>query len=135
MLANRGDAVVAGTASADHLGVIDSHRRCKDVGRVAIVTGVCRLNVGRALADRIRAVMAADAVASDSYVIEIRRQPANGAVAVIAGIATGDMCWVLADRSGAVVAGTACANHLSVIDSQRRYKHVGRVAIVTGICR
>ena len=40
MLANGSDAVVAGTASADHLGVIDSHRRCKDVGRVAIVTGV-----------------------------------------------------------------------------------------------
>ena len=117
MLANGGDAVVAGTASADHLGVIDSHRRCKDVGRVAIVTGVCRLNVGRALADRVRAVMAADAVASDSYVIEIRWQPANRTVAVITGIATGDMCWVLANGSRAVVAGTASADHLSVIDS------------------
>lgn len=56
-------------------------------------------------------------------------------MAVIAGIATGDVCWILADSSDAVMAGTTSADHLGVIDSQRRHKHVGGVAIVTGIRR
>ena len=73
VLAGRRDTVVAGTASADHLSVIDRHHRRKNIGCVAVLTDVRRLNVCRVLAGRVGAIVAADAVAGDIHVIEIRR--------------------------------------------------------------
>jgi len=73
VLACGGDTVVAGAAGADNLGVIDAHHRNKDIGRMAVFTHIRRLNVCRAFAGRIRAVVAADAVAGDVHVIEIGR--------------------------------------------------------------
>ena len=73
MLAGGSDAVVAGTTIADYLGVIDSNRRYPYRRAVTIFADVRRLYVCRALAGRLRAVMAADAVSEDIHVREIRR--------------------------------------------------------------
>ena len=72
MLADCGDAVMAAVATSDNLGVINGHSRRKDIGAVAIFTDICRLNVSTVLTGCVRAVMAADAVAGDIQVIEIR---------------------------------------------------------------
>ena len=116
VLASGGDTVVAAAARADDLGVIDDHHRHKDICGVTVFTHNRRLNVCQAFTGCIRAVMAANAVASDVYVIEIGRQPANCAVAVIAIVAAGDMCRVLARGNGAIVAGAATSQNLRVID-------------------
>ena len=65
--------VVAGSARADDLRVINSEHRYPDVRRVAIFANITRLYVCRGFARRIRAVMAAGAISRDVHVIEIRR--------------------------------------------------------------
>ncbi len=67
------DTVVAGRTRAKHLGVIDGQYGRKHVGRVAVLTDIRRLRVGRIFAGRICAVMAANTVARNIYMIEIRR--------------------------------------------------------------
>ena len=66
-------AVMAGATTAQNLGVIDGHRRRKDVGGVAVLTDVRCLHVGRILANCVGTVVATDAVTSDVHVIEIGR--------------------------------------------------------------
>ena len=72
MLADRSDAIVAGAAGAYYLGVIDRQHGRKQIRRVAIFADIGRLNVGGVLADCIRAVVTADAIARDIDVIEVR---------------------------------------------------------------
>ena len=79
--------------------------------------------------------MAADAVAGDIDVIEVRRQPAEGAVTVIAVVAAGDMRRVFAGGSDAVMAGTTAAKHLGVIDRKHWREHIGRVTVFTDVRR
>ena len=59
------------------MGVIDGKYGRKHVGRVAVLTDIRRLRVGRIFADRICAVMAANTVARNIYMIEICRKPAD----------------------------------------------------------
>ena len=73
VLAGSDDTVMAGAAGPDHLAVIDSHHGHENVGAVAIFTDIGRLNVCQVLARCIRAVMAANAVAGNIYVVEICR--------------------------------------------------------------
>jgi len=73
MLAGRDDAVMTGAAGTDDLGMVDRVSRGPDVRRVAVFADVAGLDVIWRLAGRVRAVMAAKAVASDVDVIEIRR--------------------------------------------------------------
>ena len=73
VFAGSDDAVMAGSATPDYLGVIDGHHRHEDIGAVAIFTDIRRLNMREILAGCVRAVMAADTVASDINVVEIRR--------------------------------------------------------------
>lgn len=66
-------AVVTGAAGADDLGVIDGENGREYVGRVAVFADIAGLNVREVLADRLGAVMAADAVAADIHMIEVGR--------------------------------------------------------------
>jgi hypothetical protein len=67
------DTVVAARTRAKYLGVIDGKYGRKHVGRVAVLTDIRRLRVGRIFADSICAVMAANTIARNIYMIEIRR--------------------------------------------------------------
>ena len=73
VFANSDDAIMARAASPDHLCVIDDHYRRENIRRVAVLTNIRRLNVRLILANRIRAVVTAHAIARDIDVIEIRR--------------------------------------------------------------
>jgi len=53
--------------------MVDSTDRSPDVGSVAVLADITRLNVCEILARRIRTVVAVDAVIRDTYVIEVRR--------------------------------------------------------------
>ena len=72
VLAGGRDAVVTGTATPDHLSVIDGHHGREDICAVAVFTDIRRQNVSRVLASCIRSVMATDTVAAYVYVVEIR---------------------------------------------------------------
>ena len=71
------DAVVAGTARADDLRMVDGEDRCEHIGCVAVLADVGRLYMRRAFSGGIGAVVAVDAIAGDTHVIEIGRQPAS----------------------------------------------------------
>ncbi len=87
VLAGGSDAVVAGAATPDYLGVIDYHHGLPHIRGVAVFTDVRRQGVCRALTRCVRAVMAVYAVSRDGRVIEGCRQPGDRRVAVIAGVA------------------------------------------------
>lgn len=103
VLSCRGHAVVTGRTGTQHLGVIDSEHWREYVRGVAVFANVGRLYVCRILAGSVRSVMAAEAVARNIHVVEVRRQPGNRAVAVIAVVAAGDMIRRLARGSHAIV--------------------------------
>ncbi len=71
-------AVMARSAGADHLCVVHNIGWHPDVGGMTVLTHVAGLDMGQRLARRVRSVMAAEAIASDIDMIEIRRQPTNG---------------------------------------------------------
>ena len=73
VLAGCGGAVMAGVTGPQHLGVIDSHHGDPEIRGVAILADIRRLNVRRSFAGRLRAVMAAYAIAGDVQVVEICR--------------------------------------------------------------
>ena len=98
MFADSSDAVVAGTASADHLGVIDRDNGRPYCRAMAIFTDIRCLHMCRVLACRLSAVMTADAVAEDVDVIEISGHPASRRMTVIAGITAGNVSRILAGR-------------------------------------
>ena len=72
MFAGSCDAIVAGCAGADDLGVIDNYHGLPHCSGVAIFTDACRQGVRRALARSIRAVMAVYAVSGDGSMIKSR---------------------------------------------------------------
>ena len=73
VLADSSNAVVAAATRPDDLGVVDNHHRHKDICGVAVFAHIRRLYVRRAFTRCIRAVVAADTIARDVYVIEICR--------------------------------------------------------------
>lgn len=119
MLANGGDTIVAGVTSANYLCVIDDGRWYPYRWAMAILTDISRLNVRRVFTSRLSAVMTADAVAKDVYVIKIRGCPGGRDVTVIAGITTGNMGRILAGRRNTVVATNTIANYAEVIENSR----------------
>ena len=68
-----GGAVMTGAARSQYLHVIDGHHRGPEIRGVAALADICRLNVRQAFAGRLRAVMAAYAIAGDVQVVEVRR--------------------------------------------------------------
>ena len=98
MFAGGSDAVMAGSASPDYLGVIDDENWLPHSWRVAVFTDVRRQWMCWTLARCVRTVMAVDAVARNGRVIECRGQPASGGVTVIAGVTARNMRRMLTDR-------------------------------------
>ena len=77
--------------------------------------------------------MAADAVAGDVRVVEVRRQPGNGRVTIVAISAARDVRRVLAGGNCAVVTGAAGAYDLRVVDCKRGCEYIDRVAILADV--
>lgn len=73
ILAGRLDAIVAGGARPEDLGMIYRQDRRKHIGRMTVFAHICCLYMCRILARCICAVMAADTIARNINVIEIRR--------------------------------------------------------------
>jgi len=156
-----GDSVVAGAATAEHLGVINGYNRYKRDRRVAVFTDICRTNVGWALvdsryrrkdnravavfanicrlhvrrvfADRLGTVVTADTITSDVHMIEKHGQPASCAVTVVAGIAARDVSRVFADGSGAIMARATSTDYLGVIDRKHGRPNCRAMAIFANI--
>lgn len=84
MFTRRRDAVVAGTAGAQDLGVIDRRRRYEGDGAVAVLANAGCPDVRWALPRRGRAVMAAHAVSSNARMVENSREPGAHGMAVVA---------------------------------------------------
>ena len=91
--------------------------------------------MGRVLAGRVGAVVAADAVARDIHVIEIRRDPGDGCMAVVAVVAARDVRRVLARGGIAVVTGEAGPEDLRVVDRVSWRKCHVVVAVLAYIAR
>ena len=72
VLACRNNAVVAGAAGSNNLGVVHRISWNPDVGIMAVFANFCCQNVRRILAGRFDAVVAACTIAGDAYVIKIR---------------------------------------------------------------
>jgi len=135
VLAHRRRAVVAGTAGAEYLQVIDLGYGCKRNNAVAILADTRRRDMRRGLADCIDGVVTARAVARDVVVAEVRRSPGQCAVAVLAGIAAENVTSVFSGRRNTVVTRAAATEHLRVIDARDRCERDDRMAVLADICR
>ena len=107
-------------ATAQNLDVVNSHHRRPEIGGVAGLANIRRLNVRRTFASGLCTVMTACTIVGDVYVVEVRRQPRDRAVAVITGTAADNVGRVLAGRGDAVMTGTAGTKNLCMIDGQHR---------------
>ena len=74
---------------------------------MTILTNIRRLNMGRALSDRLHAVMAAKTIAHDVCVIEVCRDPAIGGMAIVARISADNMVGILTFGDRAVMTAHA----------------------------
>ena len=110
-------AVMAGRTGTQHLRMVDYRYGRPGRRGVAVLTHICRRHVCRVFAGRVGAVVAADAVARDIHVIEIRRDPGDGCMAVVAVVAACDVRRVLARGGVAVVTGEAGPEDLRVVDN------------------
>jgi len=128
-------AIVAGAASANYLRMVDRECRQPGIRRVTILADIRCLDVILALACRVDTVVAADAVARDIDMVEIRRQPACRRVAILAVVAAGNVGCILPGRDHAIVTGTAGADHLCVVNRIDRCPDIRIVAILANIRR
>lgn len=119
MLANGSDTVMAGTATANDLGVIDGDYGCPYRRVMAIFTNIGGLYMREVFAGCVRSVMATDTVTCDVYMIEVCWHPCGRDVTVITGVAAGNVGRVLAGRANAVVATDTIADHTEVIENSR----------------
>ena len=102
--------------------MIDPVRWREDNVVVARLAKVCGLDMCRVLPDCGRAVVAAEAVVGDVYVIEVGGHPTSRSVAIVTGVRAGNMRRVLANGDRAVVAIETGANNLGVINPVRGYE-------------
>lgn len=76
-LASRRHAVVARSAGAQNLRMINGVRRHPDIGIMAILADVAGLNMGWCLAGCVSAIVAGDAIGSNIRMVEVGRQPTD----------------------------------------------------------
>ena len=119
ILAGGGNAIVARATSANYLRVVDIRRWGPYRRTMAVFANIGGLNVRLVLAGCIGAVVTADAVTENVYVVEIRGQPGSCNVAVVAGVAAGNVGLVFAGRSNAIVAANTIAKYVIVIEHSR----------------
>jgi len=132
ILAGRINAVMTGCATCRYAGMVEI-RRHKSVGSVAIIAIVATGNMGRALADGDRVVMAGAASTDYLRMIDpIGRGPLRNAMAVFAHTRRLNMVGLLARRVAAVVASTTTTRDIRVIEVCR-HKGIGRMAGIATI--
>jgi hypothetical protein len=102
---------------------------------VAILADVGGADVIQALAGCIDAVVAAEAVARDVGMVEIRRLPGCGGMTVVAVVAAREVRRVFASCDYAVMAGEAGADDLGVVYSSCRRPGVDAVTILADVSR
>jgi len=134
VFADGSGTVMARATSTDYLGVIDREYGCPNCRAMAIFADIACLYMSLVLASRLRAVMAADAIANNIYMIEISRHPGGCDVTVVAGVAAGYVGLVLASRTYAVMAANTIANNTKVIENSRQpaCRAVTVVALIAG---
>lgn len=91
--------------------------------------------MGTGFAGRLNAVVAADTVAGDVDVIEIRRQPASGRMTVVAIGAARNMIGIFANGGNAVVTRSTGANDLHVINGKDGLEGAGAMAVLADVGR
>ena len=101
---------------------------------MAILAYVRCQNMRCTLTGCLNAVMAADAVASNIQVIEVRRKPAGCCMTVIALFATRYVCCVLTGRDNAIVTRATGAQHLCVVDVEYWFERDRAVAVLADVC-
>lgn len=89
MLALSSCTVMAVAAAAYYLGMVDKRNRFPAGRAVTIFANIRGLNVHWALARRIHAVVATNAIANNAAVIEHSRNPGSRVMAIVALIARG----------------------------------------------
>lgn len=133
ILANRYNAIVTRTATADNLRVVYREYRRKHIRRVAIFAHIAALYVYQVFADRLGTVVTAHAIAADIDVIEIRRQPADRGMTVIADNAAGNVCRVFAGCGDTVMTGTTGTEYLSMVNQDGGFECHGAVAVFADV--
>ena len=105
-VSSRGDdAIMAERAGANDLRVIDRHYGAPCRCGVAVLANVRRQRMRRVLSSRVRAVMAAYAIACNVGVVEVGRDPRHSRMAVVTIVTAGNVRRMLAGRNRAVVTG------------------------------
>ena len=104
VFACRNCAVVARRTGSEYLRVIDKIDRCPDDTVMAALAYVGRIDVREVFACNLRIVMTANAVVSNTSVIERRRNPCVRRMTIVAGITACKMRRVFAGGRCAVVA-------------------------------
>lgn len=120
VFADGSDTVMARATSTDYLGVIDREYGRPNCRVMAIFADIGGLHMRWVLASRLRAVMTADAIANNIYMIKIRRYPDGCDVTVVAGVAAVNVGLVLAGCAYAVMAAYTIANNTEVVENSRQ---------------
>jgi len=113
--------------------MVDPVSRREDHVVMAVLADVGRLNVCRVLAERLDAVMAAEAAIHNGCMVKGRRDPANCRMTVIAGIGAGDVRRMFAGRRRTVMAGRADADDLRMVNSVKRCEEHTVMAILADV--
>ena len=127
-------AVMTAEAGPQHLGMIRTRHRCKQVGVMAGLAGIGRVDVTVVLANGLRPVVAGHAVAGHTSMIKCRTRPGSRVVTVIAGVTAGDVVVRFTARYRAIVTTEAGTLHLGMIRTRHRCKQIGVMARLTGVC-
>lgn len=125
IFANSCNAVMTGSARAEHLRVIDGQNRNEHAAVMAVLAHVARLDVRGTLTRCVYAVMAADAIVNDAAMIEDRRLPRDRRMAIVTLVAGRNVVWRLASCLDTVVTTLAVTG----------YRRMVHVAYDRPICR
>ena len=129
-------AIVTGAASAYDLGMVDGVGGHPHIRRMTVFADVARLHMCcRILARGVGTVVAAEAVARDVDVIEVRGQPAGGRMTVVAVSAAGDVVQVFSGCRDTVMTRATGAQDLCVVHGKHGRKHIGRMTVFANVAR
>lgn len=120
IFASGDDAIVACAATADYLGMVDSHCGRECIGGMAVFADIRGIDMSLVLADRVRAVMAGTACAQDLGVVHNRnRRKRIRVVTVFTDVCRLNMRRVFAGCFRPVVTADAIAHNIHMIELGR----------------
>lgn len=132
-LSGRREAVMTGSTSTGHLGMVDGVHRRKRIAIVAVLADVGCRYVRRVFTGRIGAIVAARTIACDIDVVEVGRYPAGGRMTIVTVVAAVQVSWIFPRGGDAVMTRAAGANDLGVIYGEHGRENIGRMAVFTNI--